>query len=324
MVHSQVSAMGMMSAEYTEALSTLSDTTMKKAFDLLEQGSGGPMAAAGSDGTNPTTELCRLLESCKTAAKVILSETPALNLPAGSLMAGALAPASRLAPRTAGVGHIVANKKNLLPPPNHRRMSALPRLNSTKRMKVEQRPKSESAFKVMKQQPQQPDPATTTMATAENRQPNNGTNSSSSSSPPPSAMQFLAKLNKSIATATSTTAARNNNNKKKAMPPKAPAPGAPAPGAAPEVSVPSPLSSVDEDEEEEHEGEEEEHDDDEDEEMELEDGDEEEEDEEEEEEEEDEVKPRRTGRLRRPSLQNASPAPPAPPSRKQPGRSSKR
>jgi hypothetical protein len=330
--------MGLMSAEYTEALNTLSDTTMKKALDLLMTGTD-PTIAVAEQGTNPTTELCRLLESCKTASKVILSETqqqhaqPALNLPAGSLMmatGGAMPPASRIAPRGAGgigVGHAtVTTKKNLLPPPN-RRMSGLPRLGnsiSTKRIKMEQqRPKCESsAFKVaMKQQPEGA-ATTTTTATAENKQPNTSSSSGplpSLSSPPPSAMQFLARLNKSTAADAATSDNDTNNNKtKKAKPPKAPRKAA---KIASESSAPVPLSSVDDDEADEQEGDEEEHDEEEDE-MEL-DDEEEEEEEEHEEEEEAEVKPRRSGRPRRPSLQTATTAATAP-SRRQPSRSSKR
>lgn len=193
---------GTSSNEYVEALGTLSNTTMKKAYNLL---------STQSDGTNSIQQLTQLLEQCKNASKVIQAEATPPSVPTSSSTSAP--PAPRPVPRG-----IVT--KNLLPPPS-RRMSGLPRLNNSKRIKVE-RQKSDSSFKLK-------DPP----------EPN------ASSAPPPSAMQFLAKLNKS----TTTTKKHKRKEPKKS----APEPLLP-PTAAPEESEEKELveeEMVDDDEDEE-------------------------------------------------------------------------
>lgn len=245
--HSLLSGVGM-SAEYGEALNTLSNTTMKKAYQLLN---------GSTDRTKATAQLSRLLEQCKKAAKVVQDESPLPNLP--TALSTIAPPASRNIPRG------IVTKNLLLPPPN-RRMSGMPRLHNTKRMKVE-RQKSDSSFK-LKDPPEK----------------------KSSSAPPPSAMQFLAKLNKS------TTVVKKSKPKEVK---NSPSETVPLPPVALEESE-SEKELADDEELEEDE-------DDDDEEMELEDEDE-------------RVRPRRQ------PLRRESPPKPAgtPPSRRQPGRSSKK
>lgn len=156
------------SAEYSEALKVLSESTMKEACMLLQ-----------SDDNSDYDKLVEMYQKCRTAAAVVIKEAPADTpfLPTGP-GARALA-ANRAQAKPLGA-------KSVLPPA--RRMARLPPATIGKRG-ILQRNESEGS---MEKRPsvKKPRAAGPSVAAPRPKSP-----VPDASRPPPSALNFLAKLN---------------------------------------------------------------------------------------------------------------------------------